>query len=441
MSKCKGTYVKLYENIYDHPKTIEIASALIELGVPKLYATDLAVAQFHRLACYLLRNGDNGEFGSLGPRRFAEVVGFRTDHTRCQCMHPRSDGNARVLDDECSHHVALHAAWMQSGYVSVDNRIKGQKSARLHEFETHFADILRHRNTQKARKKVDNFDSSDTTGTPRSSTRGKHVSSTCQTRADNVSYGKRKTEVGKRKAADGNCASNDALGERRQPTSETPASGLKSTPLVPPDGGLPSPEDVLHQRSWSAASHEAQSLPIVLNKAAEEAIPPGAALQLATRSIARRPSGLTPEDLADLWAEIVCDRHAGKRIPRVTIRGDGRVAPALRTQLSMAIRRDGDDPAEWRQFLENVSSSPFLCGYSSAGWTATLAWVCGPQNRAKIEAGNYEGANGSSPFNASPLERAERARMEYYKSEILGSDPEPQDANWTYISEGEEAHE
>ena len=121
-----------------------------------------------------------------------------------------------------------------------------------------------------------------------------------------------------------------------------------------------------------------------------------------------------------MWSEVVCDRHRANKIARVQIRSDGKVAPTVRKVLATAIGRDGADRDEWREFLGRVSKSQFLTGYGPAGWKATLVWACSPTNRAKIEAGNYDGLNSARSFNVSQHERAKQDRMSFYQRELSG---------------------
>ena len=130
----QGTWARLDEGVHDHPKTGRLSVALRALGVPELYASDVAVGQLHRLSCWCLRNGDDGEIGHLTATRFAQIVRWSDLSTA-----------EELLD-----------AWRASGFLD-----KTANGYALHEFEQFFRDVLRKRQarrksaeTKKAQKKA-----------------------------------------------------------------------------------------------------------------------------------------------------------------------------------------------------------------------------------------------------------------------------------------------
>jgi len=57
-------------------------------------------------------------------------------------------------------------------------------------------------------------------------------------------------------------------------------------------------------------------------------------------------------------------------------------------------------PDGWRELIDRVAASQFLCGCNPRAWRCDLSWLLVPDNRIKIEAGNYDNrapaANGKS---------------------------------------------
>lgn len=117
-SKSHGTWAQFHEDIHDHPKTVAIAAALVKLGVPEAWSADVAVAQLHRLACWAIRDGNDGRVGHLTATRFAMILRW-----------PRG-GAERLL-----------AAWNASGFFDD----AGTPTARIHDFGDYFWHILRKR--------------------------------------------------------------------------------------------------------------------------------------------------------------------------------------------------------------------------------------------------------------------------------------------------------
>ena len=114
-----GTWAQWHEDIYDHPKTLKFAAALVKLGIPEAFAVDHATACFHRLCCWAIRDGVTGQIGHLSDQTLAQICRFaKADHAA---------GFRKALA------TALLVDW------------GGQIRARIHDFASHFAPILRHR--------------------------------------------------------------------------------------------------------------------------------------------------------------------------------------------------------------------------------------------------------------------------------------------------------
>lgn len=55
----------------------------------------------------------------------------------------------------------------------------------------------------------------------------------------------------------------------------------------------------------------------------------------------------------------------------------------------LARTREHSEQGWWQHYFENsIAPSDFLCGRQT-DWAASLPWVCGPKNMAKVLAGNY----------------------------------------------------
>lgn len=117
-SRRHGTWCQMHEDVHDHEKTLRLAASLVRLGVPEAWASDVAVAQLHRLACWAARDGNTGRVGHLTDTRFAQVVRW-----------PRGAP------------PKLRAAWRDSLFFDEP----GTPNERIHDFGDYFWHILRKR--------------------------------------------------------------------------------------------------------------------------------------------------------------------------------------------------------------------------------------------------------------------------------------------------------
>lgn len=60
----------------------------------------------------------------------------------------------------------------------------------------------------------------------------------------------------------------------------------------------------------------------------------------------------------------------------------------LRSALNTALRRDGAKRSAWEEYFRSVREMPFLMGQKT-DFRASLPWLIGPKNRAKVEGGQY----------------------------------------------------
>jgi len=87
---------------------------------------------------------------------------------------------------------------------------------------------------------------------------------------------------------------------------------------------------------------------------------------------------LTVEQIVELWNQI----PGVARAKSVT----GPIRKRLIARIS-----DYPDLAWWISYFDRIRASEFLTGRSKADFAATLDWVLGPKNLAKILNGNYDG--------------------------------------------------
>jgi len=97
-----GLWVKVFGSIFDHPKTVDLAAALVGLGVDPVAARDVAVGQFVRLTCWARAHRTDGRVDVLTADDFARICRFAGD----------ADG--------------LRTVWLRSGFVD--------DGSTLHEF-------------------------------------------------------------------------------------------------------------------------------------------------------------------------------------------------------------------------------------------------------------------------------------------------------------------
>ncbi len=125
-SRAHGTWARLYADVWGHPKTMALATALEAIGVPRRWSIREAVGQLHQLACGLADTTDDGRIGHLAPRAFCALAGW-DDHRRAD---------------------AVLAAWLSSGFIDDP----GTMVARLHGFDEMFGELVRKRAARRAAK-------------------------------------------------------------------------------------------------------------------------------------------------------------------------------------------------------------------------------------------------------------------------------------------------
>lgn len=124
-----GTYAKLYRDVWTHRKTIALAGALVDLGVPNAYAKREAVGQLHELLCWCIAESDDGQVGHLGAEDFARIVGWRGP--------PKT-------------HERLWMAWRASGFLDVVVTAgHGPADVRVHDLREAAGDLFRKRDERR----------------------------------------------------------------------------------------------------------------------------------------------------------------------------------------------------------------------------------------------------------------------------------------------------
>ena len=86
----------------------------------------------------------------------------------------------------------------------------------------------------------------------------------------------------------------------------------------------------------------------------------------------------SPEDLLSLYELILPELPKPKRP----------IGSGVRKAIATAIKRDGQDPKAWGAYFQSIRGMPFLMG-RDMDFTASLPWLLGPKNRAKVEGGAY----------------------------------------------------
>jgi len=139
------------------------------------------------------------------------------------------------------------------------------------------------------------------------------------------------------------------------------------------------------------------------DKTRQEKTKPRAGAGARERALPAEPA-CPLEEIAALWAE-TCGA-AG--LPQLQ---DG-IPRGLRATVR-ARWREHPDLEAWQQQFARVAASAFLRG-ESTDFQASLAWVVGPRNWAKIEAGSYAGGNGTAShrMGAGIMEGMRRAALE-----------------------------
>ncbi len=89
--------------------------------------------------------------------------------------------------------------------------------------------------------------------------------------------------------------------------------------------------------------------------------------------------GVTPDQVAELFARILPELPR----PRLPLK------PGIKNAVKAAITRDGSETESWVAYFSSIRKLDFLMGRKS-DWRASLLWILGPKNRAKIESGAYE---------------------------------------------------
>ncbi len=222
-SRGHGTYAKLFEDVWYHPKTLALAKAFGErLKVPERWARQEVVHQLHLVLCWCLRESDSGEIGHLTPEMFARVVDW----------------------DDRKTSAILHEMWISSGFFD-----KSGGSVRVHNWDMNMTEALRKRRQRSGQCPDGGRTESAESGDPMSGQRPDNVRTTSAPSPDNVatSRARSETEDGRRKRKTEVEHSPTPLPEPDPPSSPGPstvaASAASESPPKPP------PVEVVELRS------------------------------------------------------------------------------------------------------------------------------------------------------------------------------------------------
>ena len=133
--KGHGTYAKLWQDVWRHPKTFRLARSIAALGYPERAAKREAVGQLHELLCWCIAESDDGQIAHLPPAEFARVVGW----------------------DDPRRAPQLLEAWKDSGFLDV----VGPDDIRVHDFTDAAKELLYKR---ALRRPDGGQDAADSTG-------------------------------------------------------------------------------------------------------------------------------------------------------------------------------------------------------------------------------------------------------------------------------------
>ena len=87
---------------------------------------------------------------------------------------------------------------------------------------------------------------------------------------------------------------------------------------------------------------------------------------------------MTPDQLVGVYQEVLPELPCPKTP----------LAKGIKNTVRAAINRDGADPDSWRTYFQSVRELDLLMGRKT-DWRASLLWLLGPKNRAKVESGSY----------------------------------------------------
>lgn len=101
------------------------------------------------------------------------------------------------------------------------------------------------------------------------------------------------------------------------------------------------------------------------------------------------------------------------------------LAGGIRKAAVAALRRES--LATWQERFTRVATCPFLVG-EKTDWKANLVWILGPENSAKIDAGQYDRheapVENFSDYNRRSLEQAKRIRLPWETEDVAPWDGE-----------------
>lgn len=124
-------------------------------------------------------------------------------------------------------------------------------------------------------------------------------------------------------------------------------------------------------------------------------------------------SGADAESVAELWNQIA--RDSDDRLPSVQKLTEKR-RTKIRARIAEAPERR--EVAWWRAYFDRIASTPFCCGESDRGWTASLDWAVSSEDVvAKVLEGTYRGRPSAAPVREHVADRAVREAREALAAE------------------------
>lgn len=323
-----GTYARLWESVWYHPKTMALARAFTShLRVPERWARQEVVHQFHRLLCWCMRESDTGQVGHLTADMFGRIVDWDDPKTR----------------------KTLLEIWRSSGFLDV----RSPDDVLVHDWDMNMTEALRKRR-DRARSKSGQRPDKDARND--NGQRPDNVRTTSGRAADKVRTSRARSECGIRKAEDGSACDDSVLTRRTEPPA---AEG------APPAGVAacePQPNRNPALRAFETAWAEAYGIPHAWAS-------PGHAAKEAAGVM--RQLGLDAKAPADVerWAS-ACRRFCADRSQRIVeqrhpwawfLRG----AAGYLAGEPMPIETEG--AAEWRAEQEDRGDlSAKVHGYDAA---------------------------------------------------------------------------
>ena len=95
------------------------------------------------------------------------------------------------------------------------------------------------------------------------------------------------------------------------------------------------------------------------------------------------PSGITAENLANLWNELV-----GGRLPNVLA-----LNPSRKKKILMRLK-ENSDAQYWEQVIKKILASDFLTGKNDRNWVADFDFLLKPDTHVKVIEGRYDNRKG-----------------------------------------------